>query len=238
MENRDFYITLPSTSSMSYFPDNTLSSFRTLLPHRINLNSELDWEIGLSEIQFPLSLRSINDDEGYIIIGMRLDKDLSLDDGAEMKDTSILNRVIVETPLKKSISPDQGVNTHVMKYFKYPYTLELADSPSEFIKQLKTFLKYRPVFRNYDLHRNEVPRKKDKDILKINYQRTNKIGENVKLEFNLVADFPDLTILFSPSIARLFGFLLNDDQHIQFPRNGDYKYTNCLLYTSPSPRDA
>ena len=78
-----------------------------------------------------------------------------------------------------------------MKYFKYPYTLELADSPSEFIKQFKTFLKYRPVFRNYELHRNEVPRKKD--ILKINYQRTNKIVENVKLEFNLVADFPAFT---------------------------------------------
>ena len=47
----DFYLTLPSNSSMSYYEDNTLISFTTRLPNTIDL--EGDWEVGLVEIQYP-----------------------------------------------------------------------------------------------------------------------------------------------------------------------------------------
>ncbi|XP_055930006.1 uncharacterized protein LOC129984661 isoform X2 [Argiope bruennichi] len=50
-EVNDFYITLPSNSSMDYFPKNTQASFRTKLSRPIILTGE--WEVGLSEIFVP-----------------------------------------------------------------------------------------------------------------------------------------------------------------------------------------
>ena len=46
-----FYLTLPSNSSMSYFPDNTLTNYVTRLPKLFDLKGE--WEVGLVEIQYP-----------------------------------------------------------------------------------------------------------------------------------------------------------------------------------------
>lgn len=46
-----FYFTLPSNSSMSVHPENTLSHYYTQLPQLVQLEGE--WEVGLSEIQFP-----------------------------------------------------------------------------------------------------------------------------------------------------------------------------------------
>jgi len=47
----NFYLTLPSNSSVKYFPDNTLTRFTTKLHSAISLIG--DWEVGLSEIIFP-----------------------------------------------------------------------------------------------------------------------------------------------------------------------------------------
>ena len=50
----DFYITLPSNSSMTYFPENTLAQFKTKLPRELQLKG--NWVIGLSDIMFPTTL--------------------------------------------------------------------------------------------------------------------------------------------------------------------------------------
>ena len=47
----DFYIVLPSNSSMDIHPNNTLAQYITNLPRRISLNGE--WECGLTEIHYP-----------------------------------------------------------------------------------------------------------------------------------------------------------------------------------------
>ena len=47
----DFYLTLPSNSSMDVYPENTLTHYQTKLPHRIELDGQ--WEVGLVEIQYP-----------------------------------------------------------------------------------------------------------------------------------------------------------------------------------------
>ena len=47
----DFYLTLPSNSSMDVYPDNTLNHYQTKLPHRIELEGR--WEVALVEIQYP-----------------------------------------------------------------------------------------------------------------------------------------------------------------------------------------
>src|SRR5437870_4528740 len=46
-----FYLTLPSNSSMEYYPNNTLTNYTTKLADEVSLRGE--WEVGLSEIIFP-----------------------------------------------------------------------------------------------------------------------------------------------------------------------------------------
>src|SRR5687767_3039853 len=48
-----FYVTLPSNSSMEYFPENTLSNFTVLLNRHLEFNEQ--WEVGLTELHFPLA---------------------------------------------------------------------------------------------------------------------------------------------------------------------------------------
>ena len=46
-----FYVTLPSNSSISHYPDNTLTKFTTKLHQTLQL--EGSYEVALSEIMFP-----------------------------------------------------------------------------------------------------------------------------------------------------------------------------------------
>ena len=49
-----FYIVLPSNSSMNYFAENTTTHFITQLPHQIRLQGS--WS-ALTEIQIPLTFQ-------------------------------------------------------------------------------------------------------------------------------------------------------------------------------------
>ena len=57
----DFYLTLPSNSSMDYCKGNSLVNFTTPLPDAIDLNG--DWEVGLVEIQYPHNWYSVPAEE-------------------------------------------------------------------------------------------------------------------------------------------------------------------------------
>ena len=46
-----FYVTLPSNSSLQYYPKNTTTNFVTRLPNNVDLEGQ--WEVGLVEIQYP-----------------------------------------------------------------------------------------------------------------------------------------------------------------------------------------
>lgn len=62
-----FYLTLPSNSSLEFFPDNTLTHYFTKLPHPIDLSGG-QWEVGLSEIQYPHTWYNIQGEEGWVAI--------------------------------------------------------------------------------------------------------------------------------------------------------------------------
>lgn len=47
-----FYLTLPSNSSINYYPTNTTANYTTHLPRSINL-SEGGWEVALVELHYP-----------------------------------------------------------------------------------------------------------------------------------------------------------------------------------------
>ena len=54
------YLTLPSNSSLPFFPDNNAGHFITKLPQTINLND--DYKVGLAEIQFVNNFQNITND--------------------------------------------------------------------------------------------------------------------------------------------------------------------------------
>ena len=59
-----FYVTLPSDSSMNYFPENKISHFFTRLPVPIELKG--DWEVGLAEFIYPHTWYNVNDQNNLI----------------------------------------------------------------------------------------------------------------------------------------------------------------------------
>jgi len=54
MNVRRFYFTLPSNSSMNYYPSNTVARYTTKLPQVTELDG--DWEVALTEISIPAQL--------------------------------------------------------------------------------------------------------------------------------------------------------------------------------------
>lgn len=61
-----FYLILPSNSSMKYYPDNTVTHFVTQLPHSIKLPGE--WAVALTEIQYPRSFMHFAGEDREITI--------------------------------------------------------------------------------------------------------------------------------------------------------------------------
>ena len=58
MENSQFYLWLPSNSSMDVFPSNTLTEYQVRLPQSIVLSG--DCEVALTEIQYPRSWNNVH----------------------------------------------------------------------------------------------------------------------------------------------------------------------------------
>jgi len=61
-----YYLTLPSNSSMKYYPENTVAQFTTKLSNVIEL--EGDWEVGLAKISVPSRVENAYNDECYLIV--------------------------------------------------------------------------------------------------------------------------------------------------------------------------
>ena len=62
-----FYITLPSNSSLNFYPNNKVSHYFTKLVKNIHLESG-DWEVGLVEVQAPITWHNVREDECWLYI--------------------------------------------------------------------------------------------------------------------------------------------------------------------------
>ena len=56
----DFYIVLPSNSSMDIYPENTTTHFTTHLPHQVHVQDT--WKVALTKVQIPLTLQHVRHD--------------------------------------------------------------------------------------------------------------------------------------------------------------------------------
>ena len=58
--NEQFYLVLPSNSSLNIFLENKTSSYKIQLPYSLEFNIT-KWEVALSKIQFPNNFHTIRD---------------------------------------------------------------------------------------------------------------------------------------------------------------------------------
>lgn len=104
----NFYVTLPSNSSMNFFPDNTQSHFRTKLSKPITLNGF--WEVGLSEICIPKNWFNIGHHNNHYSVTIQREEEIKRD----------INEY--EIPLSDSITDDRKhifeiINNHIKNIF-------------------------------------------------------------------------------------------------------------------------
>ena len=106
-----FYITLPSNSSLTFYPDNNASHFVTKLPQTQELDG--DYEVGLAEIQYSNSYQNVLKDEVYFdyevkdkpldtknIIGLKHEKRVNVPEGLYESNkyfVAVLNRLATST---------------------------------------------------------------------------------------------------------------------------------------------
>ena len=62
----EFYVTVPSNSSMQHFPDNKTSNFVTKRSRTLPLDGE--WEVGLAEINYPHTWYNIRERKNSVEI--------------------------------------------------------------------------------------------------------------------------------------------------------------------------
>ena len=60
----NFYMTLPSHSSMNYYPKNTVTKYKTHLAQPISL--EGDWEVGLFEFEYHRTWYNVEEKDSKI----------------------------------------------------------------------------------------------------------------------------------------------------------------------------
>ena len=60
-----FYVTLPSNSSLSYFPDNKTCRYTTKLHSALALSE--DYEVGLAEIKFQNTWYNVREDNNWLV---------------------------------------------------------------------------------------------------------------------------------------------------------------------------
>lgn len=70
MNIEDFYLTLPSNSSFSYFPENKTTNFSTKLPKSIKLEGE--WSVGIVEFQYPCTMFTVQNNNNIMYIKKRM----------------------------------------------------------------------------------------------------------------------------------------------------------------------
>lgn len=71
-----FYLTLPSNSSIKYYPENTVANYTTHLPTSVQLSGG-EWEVALVEAHYPCSFLTVGDD-AYIILYTKNEKGASV----------------------------------------------------------------------------------------------------------------------------------------------------------------
>ena len=105
-----FYLTLPSNSSMNIYPNNTLAKYTTRLHNDVSLQGE--WEVGLSEIVFPKTWFNINENQ-YVRIRVYTNGHDIIEDEASVEEIDYFDR---PTLFDVKIRPGYYVNVESLVF--------------------------------------------------------------------------------------------------------------------------
>lgn len=91
-----FYLTLPSDSSLNFFPENKISHFITRLPTPIELVG--DWEVSLCQLIYPRTWHNVNADNNLIGFDLGDGKELGrrIPHGFYSNVPDILKAIVIE----------------------------------------------------------------------------------------------------------------------------------------------
>lgn len=130
-ENDEFYLVLPSNSSMDLYSSNTTSNYITQLPQEINLRDR--WEVALVEIQVPMNFLHFRRDED-IIYCYDIDKKYkAVSHHAVQKFRKLIDRKAEDWNVIR-----YSAGTILRNHLKPA----LFNTPLEFITELQSHIKY------------------------------------------------------------------------------------------------
>ncbi|XP_048510813.1 uncharacterized protein LOC125500777 isoform X2 [Athalia rosae] len=125
MNKDEFYLTLPSNSSMRYFGDNTTTKYTTQLPRQIELTGE--WKVALVEVQYPTTLQTVTAGSNTVRLHQHISpKPADLfDDIPKSKDNRVTAHVLriqpgVYTGIEQIVRALSGVSL-LAKHFEFGY---------------------------------------------------------------------------------------------------------------------
>jgi hypothetical protein len=135
-------MTLPSNSSMNYYPDNVLANYITKLPQLFDLSGE--WEVGLSEIQFPISWYNVDSDECRMALvshGLQEYKDISPPAGHYENPDELVKQInisIAEVEKKPSVrfsynDISKKISVKFLDELKYSTSIKMTKSLAELL---------------------------------------------------------------------------------------------------------
>ena len=84
-----FYLTLPSNSSMEFYPENTVANFKTRLANPISLEGY--WDVALYELQYKRMWYTINYEDTHITYQYKLPPSFIPEGPAKPREFAILN---------------------------------------------------------------------------------------------------------------------------------------------------
>ena len=243
MTNRreDFYIDLMSNSSLTYYPENTLSSFKVLLPKPVTIEGA--YEVALKQIIFPSSLE--DPVKGKIYISSPISTD---EESRETID-------IIDVPLYKSEYSNKNTgrkkndsipfNVKKFKTRKGPRNwrtviMEINNDDNN-IPSMNSdeFLSYitkklfqesgKKMLEKRILKANPIlPRKKPGDMpgSSINWKLPVIFRLNKGNTLEIILRDDDLSIALDADFSRMLGFNLNEREYLEFKGSGIYRFPN------------
>ena len=130
----EFYLVLPSNSSMITHPNNTLAQYITNLPRRINISGV--WECGLTEIHYPHDWYNVRNARLTVEHDGNVETDVCFEDGYYHSPKALATTLNGDKPrrLKFSYEPvTQKFIAHVKRKTKFTLYGDLPDIQSHVV---------------------------------------------------------------------------------------------------------
>ena len=189
-----FYVVLPSDSSMNYYPDNTVAHYKTKLSHPICTDG--DYEVALTELIYPMSYHNFIPTEK---VSLRYPPE-----GREIYDDRLTTHNLVNWELQSGYFKDEEslvdyLNADLLKTFNTLYMGEF--DPFFTYDEKKKRIRFR-MRGTLDLEEGEYPRPVDFNAreagMSLGLINKLKLGKNESFE---LSDYQNIMYVYSDIVS-------------------------------------